>query len=98
LDYTIHWPELRSVDFTAAAEDNFSMLAGDASSVAKLLSKFASVVCAWSSEFSRRPESKSQLLRCASRKQLCGTQSFATFSAGSQVATSLGFMLRFSGC
>jgi hypothetical protein len=29
LDYTIHWPELRSVDLTAAAEDNFSMLAGD---------------------------------------------------------------------
>jgi hypothetical protein len=30
LDYTIHWPELRSVDFTAAAEDNFFLRAGDA--------------------------------------------------------------------
>ena len=31
-------------------------------------------------------------------KQLCGTQSYATFSAGRQIATSLGFTLRFSGC
>jgi hypothetical protein len=30
LDYTIHWPELRSVDFTGAAEDNFSPLSVDA--------------------------------------------------------------------
>jgi len=30
LDYTIHWLELRSVDFTAAVEDNFFLRAGDA--------------------------------------------------------------------
>jgi len=32
LDYTIHWPELRSVEFTAAPNDNSFLLAGDASS------------------------------------------------------------------
>ena len=35
VDYTTHWPELRSVDFTAAAEDNFSVMAVDASASTK---------------------------------------------------------------
>ena len=30
LDYTFRWPELRSVDFTAAAKDNPFLLAVDA--------------------------------------------------------------------
>jgi hypothetical protein len=33
LDYTIQWLELRSVDFTAAAEDKFFLRAGDATAV-----------------------------------------------------------------
>jgi hypothetical protein len=43
LDYTIHWPELRSVDFTAAAEDNFFLRAGDATAVSKQMSQVAAV-------------------------------------------------------
>jgi hypothetical protein len=43
LDYTIHWPELRSVDFTAAAEDNFFLRAGDATAISKQIAKLASV-------------------------------------------------------
>jgi hypothetical protein len=35
LDYTIQWLELRSVDFTAAAEDNFFLRAGDATASSK---------------------------------------------------------------
>jgi hypothetical protein len=35
LDYTIHLLELRSVDFTAAAEDNFFLRAGDATDCTK---------------------------------------------------------------
>jgi len=34
LDYTIHSPELRLVDFTAAAKGNSTLLAGDATAVA----------------------------------------------------------------
>jgi hypothetical protein len=35
LDYTIQWLELRSVDFTAAVEDNFFLRAADATSARK---------------------------------------------------------------
>jgi hypothetical protein len=35
LDYTIHLLELRTVDFTAAAEDNFFLRAGDATAISK---------------------------------------------------------------
>ena len=30
MDHTIHWTELRAVNFTAAAKNNFSQLAGAA--------------------------------------------------------------------
>jgi hypothetical protein len=35
LDYTIHSPELRSVDFTAAAKDNSTLQAVDATDCRK---------------------------------------------------------------
>jgi hypothetical protein len=35
LEYTFHWPELWSVDFTAAAEGNSFLVAGDATAVSK---------------------------------------------------------------
>ena len=43
LDYTIHWPELRSVDFTAAAEDNFFLRSVDASEASLLDGEMQSV-------------------------------------------------------
>jgi hypothetical protein len=43
LEYTIQWLELRSVDFTAAAEDNFFLRAGDATASTKQTSQLASV-------------------------------------------------------
>jgi hypothetical protein len=47
LDYTIHSLELRSVDFTAAAEDNFFLRAGDATACRKN-KQFKPAVCATS--------------------------------------------------
>jgi hypothetical protein len=41
MEYTIHSPELRSVDFTAAAEDNFFPLAGDVTACTNKSSKNA---------------------------------------------------------
>jgi hypothetical protein len=43
LDYTIYSPELGSVDFTAAAEDNSFLLSGDATAGRKQIAKLASV-------------------------------------------------------
>jgi hypothetical protein len=39
----MHWPELQSVDFTAAAKDNCFQLAGDATAISKHTSQVAGV-------------------------------------------------------
>jgi hypothetical protein len=39
----MHWPELQSVDFTAAAKDNCFQLAGDATDCTKQMAQVASV-------------------------------------------------------
>jgi hypothetical protein len=47
LDYTIYSPELGSVDFTAAAEDNSFLPSVDATSRTKQTAKLAAVAIPW---------------------------------------------------
>jgi hypothetical protein len=57
LDYIICSPELGSVDFTAAAEDNFFLRAGDATACTKN-KHFKLAVCATSAGCRTRHESQ----------------------------------------